>query len=154
MCTFIQMIIWKSANSITLSSLGLQINKHALPHAILTLWTISLVRLGQGYTYSKQVQPSPVPFYGTTHFWQSIFSLAEFLQAETSCILWGSYIGWIVTENCEGGRGTDRRKERDRNGAGFEWIALPLLWLVISDLVSTPIQFRPVLLTACVFAYY
>ena len=41
---------------------------HTLPYAIPTLGTISLVCLGQGKTYSKQVYRSPVLIYGTTFF--------------------------------------------------------------------------------------
>ena len=40
---------------------------HTLPHAIPTLAAISLVCLGQGQTYSKQVYPSLVLFNGTTY---------------------------------------------------------------------------------------
>ena len=40
---------------------------HTLPHAIPVLGTITLVCLGQGQTYSKQVYMSLVLFYGTTY---------------------------------------------------------------------------------------
>ena len=40
---------------------------HTLPHAIPILGTITLVCLGQGQTYSKQVYPSLVLIYGTTY---------------------------------------------------------------------------------------
>ena len=40
---------------------------HTLPHAIPILGTITLVCLGQGPTYSKQVYPSLVLIYGTTY---------------------------------------------------------------------------------------
>ena len=39
-----------------------------------------------------------------------------------------------MTENCPG---RDRQTDRDSDGTGFEWLVLPLQWLVICDLAST-----------------
>ena len=43
------------------------LHTHTLPHDIPILETTTLVCLGQGQTYSKQVHPSVVLIYGTTY---------------------------------------------------------------------------------------
>ena len=68
-----------------------------------------------------------------------ILSVTQFLQAIISCSPWSSYIGWSVTCMLPLGRETDSK--------GFEW--LPLQWLVIWDLLYTPIELRPVLPNTC-----
>ena len=116
-----------------------QICAHVLPHAIRTAGTVSFICLGHGYTYSKGIYPSPVPFYVTSYLWQSDLIVTRSAPSSENFLY---TLRHLQRRDCARkvlvGEG-DRQKERDdRDEAVFEWLALPLQWLVIWDLVSNP----------------
>ena len=84
--------------------------------------------------FKKKVYPSLVLFYGTTYLWQwdlvshSAPSSEDFVR--TLKQLHGMDCGIILFG-------------REKQSEVFEW--LPLQWLVIWDLLYTPIELRPVL---------
>ena len=116
---------------------------HTLPHAIPTRGTISLVCLGQGQTYSKQVYPSLGFSMEQPTSDTQILSIIHLLQAKISCTPSGSYIGWI--NNCDS-QNTARESERH---TAYMTVRFLSDWhcndcMVIRDLLYTPIEFRPV----------
>ena len=83
---------------------------HTLPHAIPALGTISLVCLGQGQTYSKQVYPSLVLIYGTTYLRQS--DLVSY--SAPSRVNFVHTLKQLHRTNCDKNTARERDRERGR----------------------------------------